>query len=167
VAPAGQPPRARPQHQRRAGEQLPSPAARFMCNPLISGNDGGHSIRLRELGRQGVRLHGHFEGTDDGVLSFSDDLPGRPGLVEAGFGPRMKVMVDAYIAVAAIDAPAAEAAPSGASLAHQARASSTVALFGRTRSTSRGRSRRGEQQDRVTWRPISGRHWAATDPAVA
>ncbi|MET3919961.1 hypothetical protein ABIB26_000887 [Arthrobacter sp. UYEF20] len=39
-------------------EQLPSPAARFLCNPLISGNDGGHSIRLREMGRRGVRLHG-------------------------------------------------------------------------------------------------------------
>ena len=34
-------------------EQLPSPAARFMCNPLISGNDGGHSIRLRESGPPG------------------------------------------------------------------------------------------------------------------
>jgi putative flavoprotein involved in K+ transport len=92
-------------------EQLPSPAARFLCNPLISGNDGGHSIRLRDLGRQGVRLHGHFEGADDGGLVFSDDLPARLALAEAGFGQRMKVMLDAYIAAASIDAPAAEAVP--------------------------------------------------------
>lgn len=92
-------------------EQLPSPAARFACNPLISGNDGGHSIHLRELGRRGVRLHGHFEGTDDGVLAFSDDLTARLALVEAGFGQRMQVMLDRYIAAAGIDAPAAEPAP--------------------------------------------------------
>lgn len=32
-------------------------------------------------------------------------------MVEAGFGERMKVLMDAYIAAAGIDAPAAEAAP--------------------------------------------------------
>lgn len=31
--------------------QLPSPAARFACNPLVSGADGGHDIHLRDLGR--------------------------------------------------------------------------------------------------------------------
>jgi hypothetical protein len=46
-------------------ENLPSPAGRFLCNPLISGNDGGHSIHVRELGRRGVRLYGRFEGADD------------------------------------------------------------------------------------------------------
>ena len=92
-------------------EQLPSPAARFMCNPLISGNDGGHSIRLRDLGRRGVRLHGHFEGTDDGEITFSDDLAARMALVEAAFGQRMKLMLDAYIAAAGIDAPVAEPVP--------------------------------------------------------
>ena len=91
--------------------QLPSPAARFMCNPLISGNDGGHSIRLRDLGRRGVRLHGHFEGTDDGVITFSDDLAARLALVESAFGQRMKVMLDAYIAAAGIEAPVAEPVP--------------------------------------------------------
>ena len=92
-------------------EQLPSPAARFMCNPLISGNDGGHSIRLRELGRRGVRLHGHFEGTEGGVLAFSDDLPARLAMVEAGFGQRMQLMLDAYIAAAGVSAPPADRVP--------------------------------------------------------
>jgi putative flavoprotein involved in K+ transport len=91
--------------------QLPSPAARFMCNPLVSGNDGGHSIRLRDLGRRGVRLHGHFEETDDGVITFSDDLAARMALVESAFGQRMKVMLDAYIAAAGIEAPVAEPVP--------------------------------------------------------
>ncbi|HEU4668662.1 MAG TPA: NAD(P)/FAD-dependent oxidoreductase [Arthrobacter sp.] len=92
-------------------DQLPSPAARFMCNPLVSGNDGGHSIRVRDLGRRGVRLHGRFEGTDGGVLAFSDDLPERLAMVGAGFGQRLKLMADAYIAAAGIDAPAPEAPP--------------------------------------------------------
>ncbi|XAS68108.1 hypothetical protein V3C33_01875 [Micrococcaceae bacterium Sec5.7] len=55
-----------------------------MCDPLISGNDGGHSIHLRDLGRRGVRLHGRFEGADDGGLVFSNDLPGRLALVGRG-----------------------------------------------------------------------------------
>ncbi|MDI3213235.1 NAD(P)/FAD-dependent oxidoreductase [Arthrobacter sp. AL12] len=92
-------------------DQLPSPAARFMCNPLISGNGGGHSIRLRELGRRGVRLHGRFEGTDDGALVFSEDLPARLALVEAGFGARLGRMADAYIHAAGIDAPPADPVP--------------------------------------------------------
>jgi putative flavoprotein involved in K+ transport len=92
-------------------ENLPSPAARFLCNPLVSGNDGGHSIHLRELGRRGVRLHGQFEGADDGAITFSDDLPERLAMVEAGFGQRLKVMADAYIDKAGVDAPPAEPVP--------------------------------------------------------
>jgi putative flavoprotein involved in K+ transport len=90
-------------------ENLPSPAGRFLCNPLISGNGGGHSIHVRELGRRG-RLHGRFEGAADGVLTFSDDLPGRLALVEAGFSQRLR-LADAYIEAAGIEAPAAEPVP--------------------------------------------------------
>ncbi|UKA55536.1 NAD(P)/FAD-dependent oxidoreductase [Arthrobacter sp. FW305-BF8] len=90
---------------------LASPAARFMCNPLISGNAGGHSIRLRDLGRRGVRLHGHYEGTDDGAITFSDDLAARIALTESAFGQRMQVMLDSYILSAGIEAPVAESVP--------------------------------------------------------
>ena len=92
-------------------DQLPSPAARFMCNPLISGNGGGHSIHLRDLGRRGVRLHGRFEGADDGALVFSADLPERLALVEAGFCERLGRMADANIAAACIDALPTEPMP--------------------------------------------------------
>ena len=91
-----------------SAEQLPSPAARFMCNPLLSGADGGHDIHLRDLGRRGVRLHGHLEAADDGDLVFSDDLPHRLNLVEAGFSQRLQPMLDAYIAAAGIPAPDAD-----------------------------------------------------------
>ncbi|MDE8667631.1 NAD(P)/FAD-dependent oxidoreductase [Pseudarthrobacter sp. H3Y2-7] len=93
-------------------DHLPSPAARFACNPLLSGNDGGHSIHLRELGRRGMQLHGHLETADgDGGLRFTDDLPERLAMVEAGFGQRLKVLADAYIAAAGINAPEPEAPP--------------------------------------------------------
>ncbi len=55
-----------------------------------------------------MRLHGRFEGAYDGILVFSDDLPGRLELVEAGFGRRLKPMADAYIEAAGIGAPVAE-----------------------------------------------------------
>jgi putative flavoprotein involved in K+ transport len=83
--------------------QLPSPAARFACNPLVSGADGCH---LRDLGRRGVRLHGHLETADDGRLVFSDDLPERLGLVETAFYQWMKPMFDSYIAATGMSAPA-------------------------------------------------------------
>jgi putative flavoprotein involved in K+ transport len=88
-------------------EQLPSPALRFACNPLVSGAEGGHDIHLRDLGRKGVRLHGHLEAADDGELVFTDDLAARLALVEAGFGQRLQPPIDAYIAAAGIEAPAA------------------------------------------------------------
>ena len=33
---------------------LPSPAARFACNPHVSGKDGGHDISLRQFARAGM-----------------------------------------------------------------------------------------------------------------
>ncbi|BCW57857.1 hypothetical protein StoSoilB20_12040 [Arthrobacter sp. StoSoilB20] len=59
-------------------EALPSPAARFAPNPLLSGTDGGHAIHLRELGCRGMHLHGHLETIDDGDITFSDDLADPP-----------------------------------------------------------------------------------------
>ena len=34
-------------------EDLPTPAARFECNPHVSGKDGGHDLNLRQFARQG------------------------------------------------------------------------------------------------------------------
>jgi putative flavoprotein involved in K+ transport len=83
----------------------PPPAGRFACNPLVSGRHGGHDICLRALARSGVRLHGHFEGTDGGALVFSDDVKDRLAAVEAGFGKRFQPLIEAYIAAAGIAAP--------------------------------------------------------------
>jgi putative flavoprotein involved in K+ transport len=93
-------------------EALPSPAARFACNPLLSGTEGGHDIHLRELGRRGMHLHGRLENIDDGDVTFSDDLPERLATVESSFHQRMRKAIDAYIAAAGIDAPGQAPLPS-------------------------------------------------------
>lgn len=92
-------------------EALPSPAARFACNPLLSGTDGGHNIHLRELGRRGMHLHGRLETIDDGDVTFSDDLPERLATVESGFDQRMRKALDGYIDAAGLDAPLQPSVP--------------------------------------------------------
>ena len=85
-------------------EALPSPAARFACNPLLSGTEGGHDIHLRDLGRRGMHLYGRLESIDDGEVTFSDDLPERLATAESNFNQRMRKAIDAYIPAAGIDA---------------------------------------------------------------
>jgi putative flavoprotein involved in K+ transport len=55
-------------------EMLPNPAWRFAPNPHSSGKDGGHTINLHRLARDGMTLTGHAVGAEDGVLVFADNL---------------------------------------------------------------------------------------------
>lgn len=86
-------------------DDLPSPAARFGCNPHLSGTDGGHDIDLRALARQGLRLYGRLETADGTRVRFSDDLAERLAFADATFDEELKPLFDAFIAAAAIDAP--------------------------------------------------------------
>src|SRR3989442_2152074 len=53
---------------------LPSPAARLLANPQMSGRRGGHDLNFRTLQAQGVQLLGHFVGVSEGRAHFADDL---------------------------------------------------------------------------------------------
>src|SRR5207245_10485230 len=53
---------------------LPSPAARLLANPQMSGGHGGHDLNYRTLQAQGVRLLGRFIGVADGRAYFGRDL---------------------------------------------------------------------------------------------
>ncbi|GAA2200948.1 NAD(P)/FAD-dependent oxidoreductase [Sinomonas flava] len=53
---------------------LPTPAARLLSNPLVSGARGGHDLNWRTLAALGVQLAGHVAAVDDGVVAFADDL---------------------------------------------------------------------------------------------
>jgi putative flavoprotein involved in K+ transport len=55
-------------------ESLPNPSARLIANPLATGHGGGHDLHLRTLAAMGVRLEGHFLGSEDGRFRFADDL---------------------------------------------------------------------------------------------
>lgn len=84
---------------------LPSPAARFACDPHLSGTDGGHDIDLRRLARTGMRLHGRLESLSGTTARFTDDLDQRLAGVESAFDQEFRPLFDAYIAAAGIDAP--------------------------------------------------------------
>ena len=53
---------------------LPSPQARLLANPQMSGRAGGHDLNFRTLQAQGVQLLGHFSGVADGRAHFARDL---------------------------------------------------------------------------------------------
>jgi putative flavoprotein involved in K+ transport len=55
-------------------EKLPSPKARLIGNPHLSGKDGGHSLNLHQFARDGVKLLGHISGAQDGKVTFKPDL---------------------------------------------------------------------------------------------
>src|SRR5256885_7304457 len=54
--------------------ELPSPAARFLSNPLTTGHDGGHDLHYRTLHAMGVELVGRYAGADEKTLHFAGDL---------------------------------------------------------------------------------------------
>jgi putative flavoprotein involved in K+ transport len=53
---------------------LPSPTARLLANPQMSGRRGGHDLHFRTLQAQGVQLLGHLIGVTDGRAYFANDL---------------------------------------------------------------------------------------------
>jgi len=55
-------------------EALPSPAARLISNPLVTGHGGGRDLNLRTLRAMGVTLTGRFLGAQGGVARFAPDL---------------------------------------------------------------------------------------------
>jgi putative flavoprotein involved in K+ transport len=84
---------------------LPSPAARFDCDPHLSGKNGGHDISLRQFARRGMQLYGKLESANGATVQFSDDLAERLAFAESAFDREFRPMFDAYIAAAGIDAP--------------------------------------------------------------
>jgi putative flavoprotein involved in K+ transport len=84
---------------------LPSPAHRFMCNPHLSGTQGGHDINLRDFARRGMRLYGKLEAVNGARVRFSADLAERLAFADTTFDQLFGRLFDAYIAAAGIDAP--------------------------------------------------------------
>lgn len=75
---------------------LPSPAARFACNPQLSGHGGGHTVSLRRMAADGVRLAGRLEGFDGRRATFRGDLNETLDFSERFFVERFKRAFDTF-----------------------------------------------------------------------
>ena len=95
--------------------ELPSPAARFACNPQLSGHDGGHDVSLRILAARGVRLVGRFEGAYGTVARFAADLNEKVRFADGFFEDRFRARFDTFAERSGVALPPADAAPSTAS----------------------------------------------------
>lgn len=85
-------------------EKLPSPKARLVGNPHLSGKDGGHSLNLHQFVRHGVKLLGHMEGVQDGKARFKPDL--RETLAKMDQSEKdLLALVDRHIEANQINAP--------------------------------------------------------------
>ena len=89
-------------------DSLPSPAARLVCNPPISGNDGGHDCHPRWLAARGAVIVGRLEGVRKSTAHFS---PGIEKTLTAGDQVAYSVIarIDEYIAEHGLEAAAPEA----------------------------------------------------------
>ena len=58
----------------RAPDKLPSPAARLLGNPQMTGRDGGRDLNYRVLRQMGVELVGRYMAAEGSKLVFADDL---------------------------------------------------------------------------------------------
>lgn len=54
--------------------QLPSPAARFIANPQLTGKDGGQTLNLHQLAFNGVTLLGRLRDARGTTIAIAEDL---------------------------------------------------------------------------------------------
>ena len=80
-----------------AAEDLASPAARFACNPQLSGHHGGADVNLRQMGLDGLRLFGRFEAVEGTRARFAPDLSDNLRFADEFFGQRLRPRCDAFI----------------------------------------------------------------------
>jgi putative flavoprotein involved in K+ transport len=90
-------------------ESLPSPAARLICNPPVSGNEGGHDCNPRSLADRGANLVGRVEGIEDGVVRLGHGVEESLANGDA-FVANFKRRVDEYVSATGLDVPEPEGA---------------------------------------------------------
>ncbi len=80
----------------RTIDQLPSPNARFACNPQLSGAQGGHDINLRQFDRDGIILLGHLQNVHGKQMILAPDLEENLTKADA-FEIQITQAIDEYI----------------------------------------------------------------------
>jgi putative flavoprotein involved in K+ transport len=89
----------------RTVDQLPSPNARFACNPHVSGTHGGHDINLRHFARQGMILLGRVQAAMGKLIFLAPDLEENLARADA-FEAQITQEIDEYIKKAGIEVDA-------------------------------------------------------------
>ena len=75
---------------------LPSPAARFACNPQLSGHGVPHDANLREMARGGLRLAGRLAGAAGTRATFAGDLHPTLTFADSFFRERFQSVCDTF-----------------------------------------------------------------------
>lgn len=75
-------------------DRLPSPAARFACNPQLSGHGGGHEVNLRQMAASGIRLAGRLDALDGSLATFRPDLNENLAAADRFFSERLRGLCD-------------------------------------------------------------------------
>jgi putative flavoprotein involved in K+ transport len=84
---------------------LPAPAARFRCNPQLSGHGAPHDTNLRRMGAEGLRLVGRLEAVDGIRVRFGDDLAEILAFADAFFDKQFRDRLDTYAERAGLSLP--------------------------------------------------------------
>ena len=87
---------------------LPSPAARFACNPQLSGHGGGHSVSLRGMAADGIRLVGRLQAMAGTTARFASDLQDNVRMAAGFFENRFRPQIEAFIERSGVEAPTAD-----------------------------------------------------------
>jgi putative flavoprotein involved in K+ transport len=85
---------------------LPSPAARFACNPQLSGHGGGHGVDLRRMAANGLRLAGRLEELDGTRARFRADLTENLRFGDTQFPERVQKSIDDFAVAIGHETPA-------------------------------------------------------------
>ena len=89
-------------------DRLPSPSARFACNPQLSGHGGGHDISLRKMATEGARLVGRLAALEGTKARMQPDLGDNLRYADAFFDDRFRPLFDAFAERSGEDFPPAE-----------------------------------------------------------
>ena len=94
----------------RTPDKLPSPMARLLGNPQVTGHDGGRDLNFRVLNEMGVELLGRYVGAEGSKLQFADDLAASVDFGDARLADLLK-FAEASCAAKGTAAPAFEMPP--------------------------------------------------------